>query len=583
MSLPILDPHEDPMPAPSLSGATWHLREVDEAAVAALDERLHPAAARCMVLRGMDDDGAWFAPSLDHLHDPYAMCNMEAAVTRLRRALAEGHKLRVITDYDVDGTTSSLILQATLRLCARDVQLDYHIPNRFDEGYGFSVIAARKAVEDGVDLIITADIGVRDHAAVEIANAGGVDVLICDHHLPAGESVPSGAIVLCPPQDTCDYPNPHLAACGVALKLAQAMLADHPKYEAVLGSLLKLAAIGTVADMVPLATLENRAIVTLGLRSLNRGPHHAGLAALLEAADVELGQIDEQSIGFRIGPRINAAGRIANATHVVDLLNCRDLERARAMAKELDQLNQERRRLQNELVDRALEQVPDPVPDFVVVAGNEAEGWHRGVVGIVAARLKEQLHRPVAVAAISGDRATASVRSVPGVHAVKALSSAEDLLVKFGGHPAAAGFTVPTDKLDELRARLATYVSEHTDDDDLVPEFEVDASLHADDLDGRLQAQLARMRPFGMGNPEPLLMVRGVRLFDLGEMGKKRDHLRGKLGGTRQRVRFLWWRAAEHRAALESGPVDLVGQLRESTYNGRHLEFVASDARPYTG
>lgn len=566
----------------SVLGARWSLKQVDADALSAMPGHLHPAAARCLILRGMDDAGGWFSPSLEHFHDPFAMRNMEAAVARLHQALRDDDHIRVITDYDVDGTTSSLILQATLRIAGKHPKLDYHIPDRFHEGYGFSVIAARKAAEDGVKLIVTADIGVRDHAAVAEARNAGIDVLICDHHLPAGASVPEDAIVLCPPQADCDYPNPYLAACGVTLKLAQAMLSEHNRYEDILRSLLKLSSIGTVADLVPLATLENRAIVSLGLRSLNQGPHHAGLQALIEASDLKSG-IDETSLGFRIGPRINAAGRIAKATHVVELLNCRDPIRAKELAKELDDLNVERRRIQNELVEHALAMVSDPPDDFVVVNGPEEEGWHRGVVGIVAARLKEELHRPVAVAATRGEFTVGSVRSIPTVHAVRALESAEDLLERFGGHPMAAGFTVRTERVDELRERLCAWVQNNTDTADLIAVREIDAALSADELDFQLHAQLARMAPFGQGNPEPELMLQGVRCTHVKPMGKTQNHLSARLAGTRQEVRLVWWRAAEHQETLDSGPVDLVGNFRQSEWRGQHrLEFFVNDARVST-
>ena len=270
------------------------------------------------------EDPTWFSPTLDDLHDPYLMHGMREVVHRLKAALASNQRIRIITDYDVDGTTSSLVLQATLRILNPTVSLDYHIPNRFVEGYGFSTIAAQKAVDDGIDLIITADIGIRDQAAVDIARGGGVDVFILDHHLPDGADVPQGALVLCPPQNACTYPNPGLCACGVSLKLAHALLAHHPKFNAIFQSMLKLAAIGTVADMVPLNTRENRAIVILGLEALNNGTHNAGLEALLDLSKTKRGDIDEGTIGYQIGPRINAAGRMADANIVVELLNTRN-------------------------------------------------------------------------------------------------------------------------------------------------------------------------------------------------------------------------------------------------------------------
>ncbi len=565
----------------SLRGALWHLRDVDDQALStARAHGLSEAAARCMALRNLQDEAAWLAPSLDHLHDPMAMANMGAAIERLERAVTEGQRLRVITDYDVDGTTSSLILQAALRLRGPTLQIDHHIPDRFTEGYGFSVASAQKAAADGIDLIITADIGVRDHASVTAAREGGVDVLICDHHLPDGASVPPNALVLCPPQIDCHYPNPHLAACGVSLKVAQALLAQHPKRDLILRSMLKLAAIGTVADMVPLTTLENRAIVSLGLDALNQDRHTPGLSALLDVAGLEQGSIGVEDIAFRIGPRINAAGRITKATHVVDLLTCRDPGRAAELAAELDALNQQRRQLQQDLVETALAQVTDPPDDFVLVAGPETDGWHKGVVGIVAARLKEVTNRPVAVVAIRGDRATASVRSVSSVHAVRALESASDLLVKFGGHPAAAGFTIATDNLEALRERLCAYVASTRSDEDLTPVVEIDTELDAAALELSLHAELAHLGPFGQGNPEPLVLLRDLELVDVREMGRQGNHVHGKIKRAGRWLRFLWWRGGEHAELLRTQRVDLVGKLQVDHWQGnKRLQLLVEDAR----
>jgi single-stranded-DNA-specific exonuclease len=564
---------------PSLTGARWSLLPLDPALPLRTD--VPPAVARLLALRGIDLDGGWLAPSRAHLHDPFAMANMDAAVERLRRAARDGERLRILTDYDVDGTTSSLILQAALQVAAPGLVVDYHIPDRFTEGYGFSELAARRAAEDGVGLLVTADVGVRDHAAVEAARAGGVDVLVCDHHLPPGADVPRGAIVLCPPQASCSYPNRALAACGVSTKLAEALLADHPRHDAVLGSLIKLAAIGTIADMVSVATPENRALVALGLDALNHGRHGPGLQALLDVAGAKAGAIDEQTLGWQLAPRINAAGRLARATHVVELLTERDPSRAAALARQLDELNKERREVQAALVDRVLARIGDPPDPFVVVAGPEAEGFHRGVVGIVAARVRELVHRPVAIVSVIGDLAVGSVRSGPRVHAVRALDAVADLLVKYGGHPGAAGFTCRAADLDRVRERLGAHVLAHADDDTLVEEHVIDAEVGPDELDDELYGALRRLAPFGVGHPEPKLLLRGVRLVDVRTMGADGTHVKGRLAREGSPLEVVGWRWAEHAAALRDRPVDLVATLQASTWLGRRrLQLVLVDARP---
>jgi single-stranded-DNA-specific exonuclease len=568
---------------PSMTGALWERTTVtDEALSNAREQGLSEVVSRCVASRWAPEDVSrtvFEPPSLDHLHDPHAMHNMAPALDRLKKATHDGEPIRIITDYDVDGTTSSLILQAGLSLSAPGHTLDYHIPNRLTEGYGFSVQAAEQAAAAGIKLIVTADIGVRDHAAVQRARELGVDVLICDHHLPAGESVPSDAIVLCPPQIDCDYPNPYLAACGVSLKVAQALLEGRPNADAITKSLLKLAAVGTVADMVPLTSLENRAIVTLGLAELNRGPHSAGLSALLNIAGLSE-HIAASDLGFRIGPRINAAGRMADASLIVRLLSCRDPEQAKVLAEQVEQHNRDRRELQDALIKRASEQLGTDAGSFVVVAGHENDGWHRGVVGIVAAKMKDQSHRSAAVISIHGEHAVGSIRAARGVHAVKALESAEDLLIRFGGHPAAAGFTVPTKNIDALRERLCAYVDANASES-LVARRTYDADVDAGELVDRLHSELESLGPFGQGNPSPRLVVRNVQAQRVSLLGAAQKMVKFRIPRPgRDGLDAIWWDQAEHVPALNGGTVDILGNLSENIYRGRRsLQMRVSDVR----
>lgn len=572
-SSPLHDPSER-----SLAGARWVWRPVEEARLqAARHADLPEPLTRVLACRDLPDAAQVLSPSLDHLHDPGSMHGMAHALDRLRLAHRRGERVRVVTDYDVDGTTSSLILQAALQRVAPDIVLDYHIPDRFTEGYGFSSHAAEAAARDGVSLIVTADIGVRDHQAVRAARASDIDVLICDHHLPDGADTPRDAIALCPPQRECAYPNPHLAACGVSLKLAEALLEGDPQRDAFTRSLLKLAAIGTVADLVPLTTLENRAIVRHGLAQLNQGPHSPGLQALLDASGASPGQIDAQTIGFRIGPRINAAGRMAQATHVVELLTCRDPGRAQQLAGALDGFNKDRQAVQERLVDMVLERIGDDPAPFVVVGGEEAQGWHRGVVGIVAARVRDTLHRPVAVAAIAAGQAVGSVRSVPGVHAVHALDTASDLLVRYGGHPVAAGFSTRADDLEALQARLSDYVRSAHKDQEPTATREVDAPLSLDDLRPALWGAHAQLEPFGQANPRPLFHLPAIALHHLQAFGRDRKHLRCRLSDGTE---VIGWSLAEWIPHLADQPRDLLVHLDTNHYRGRtSLRLQLVDAR----
>jgi single-stranded-DNA-specific exonuclease len=561
----------------SLTSQRWTVQTADPVRVDRLvaEHGLQSTLARCLSLRVSADGAAdWLSPSITHLHDPMLMSGMPTALERIRHAIAEQQRVRIVTDYDVDGTTSSLILQSTLRLLGAKTTVDHHIPDRQDEGYGFSVRAAQAAIDDGVQLIITADIGVRDHAAVDTATRGGVDVIICDHHLPAGADVPEQALaVLCPPQAACDYPNPALAACGVSLKLAQALLADHPRQDAILRSMLKVAAIGTVADVVDLSTAENRAIVHLGVEQLRQGPHSPGLQALLDVSDVG-DHLSSEDLGFRLGPRINAAGRLAQADAVLTLFGCRDTAQAQAQAKALDQLNRDRQDIQRKLVAESLARLADPPPDFAVLWGSEAEGWHRGVVGIVAAKVRDHIHRPAAIIAVSGEDARGSVRAPAGVHAVQALDSVADLLSAHGGHPAAAGFSTQAAHLPELARRLDEYVRTHSSDEQLVPELRIDAVCELGDLSADLAQDLARLAPFGKGNPAPLLLLNQVQVGQIRSMGER--HLRMGFGP----IEAVWWSGAGHRDILDQ-PCDFVGTLGFNHWRGRRtVRFTIKDVRP---
>ena len=556
----------------SRGGRRWILREADPARVAALASRLgvHPAAARVFAARGVDE--AFFRAGPGDLLDPNQILGLDRAVARLEQARTRGESIRLVTDYDVDGTTSCLILHAALDRLG-GARISYHIPDRFKEGYGLSRLAVERAAADGVQLLVTADIGVRDHASVSLAKSLGLDVIVCDHHLPAGESVPMDAVaVICPPQPGCPYPNKALAACGVSFKLATALLANDPRRDELLDSMLKLAAIGTVADVVDLATPENRAIVTLGLRAQNRGPHGAGLAALLSVSGAVVGEITAETLGWRIGPRINAAGRIDDAGAVVRLLREREPAAALSQAARLDELNRERQDLQERLVDLVLTRVPEPLPAFVVVSGTEEEGFHKGVVGIVAAKVRERVNRPVAVVSVMGETATGSVRSVPHVHATRALDSVAAMLHRHGGHAAAAGFTVSTSRLEELTTALCHFVAAHGGDDALIAEEWVDAVVNPDEVDARLIHDLVRLEPTGKGNESARLVVRGTPT----EVATMKDrHVRFRLG----RLRCVWWNGADRIDWLQ-GATEVLGKASLNVYNGRaDPQFIVDDLR----
>jgi single-stranded-DNA-specific exonuclease len=361
----------------------------------------------------------------------------------------------------------------------------------------------------------------------------------------------------------------------VSLKLAQALLESHPSRDEVVRSLMKLAAIGTVADVVDLSTPENRAIVTIGLEALSRGPNSPGLDALLSIAGCMGRTITAGDCGFRLGPRINAAGRIEHAKLAVDLLLERDPTQAARLAHDVEALNQARKQLQETLVRRVLDDLPDPIPAFPLFGGSVQDGWHKGLSGIVASKIKEALHRPVGVFAVGPDGfATASVRSIPAIHAVHALQSAEGLLERFGGHPFAAGFTARDNQISALQEQLSTFASTRAAGLGQAPDRTYDVTTPIDSLDLALAHTLERLGPFGKGNPAPLLRVPGVRSSGLRTLNNR--HLRFEL---RPGVSAIWWRAAEHRAALADGQLDLIGRLEINHWRGKtSAQLVVEDA-----
>lgn len=565
----------------SLPAENWTLKTANSEALVSLQDSLECSKelANCLVGRGLNTPERakrFLEPSSEDFLDPQNVLNMDKAVQRLQTAIALGEQIRVVTDYDVDGTTSSLILQSTLKILGgKDVT--YHIPDRMKEGYGFSVIAAEKAAADGINLIVTADIGVKDHAAVEKAAELGVDVLICDHHLPAGAAVPEHAIVLCPPQAGCAYPNKALAACGVSWKLACAMLETHPKKERILSSMLKLVAIGTVADVVDLACPENRAIVTLGLESLNQGPHTPGLNALLEVSGLQPGSISSGDLGFRVGPRINAAGRLASATLVVELLTQRDPAKAKESAQLLDEMNTERRRIQDRILKEAIAKVPNESPPLVVVSGKESDGWHRGVTGIVAGRLRDHFGCPALVVTITDSGCVGSMRSTPEVHAVNLLGQAEDLLQRFGGHPAAAGFSLEHENLVSFEERLSNSITAQFEGIVTRPEVEVDLKLSAQDLTLDLVKDLEVLEPHGKGNERPTVWLGPIRLSGLKTLKDK--HIKAGLRVGNDWVDLIWWNAADLIAEIQAmQQVEILGRVEINRWRDREKVQIIVEA-----
>src|SRR5882724_2694647 len=436
----------------------WIVRGHDTQRVASLARVLavSPTVAALLISRGCGDEQAarsFLKPSYDQLHDPYLMLGMSEAVPRLLRAIDAAEPILVYGDYDVDGTTGTAVLLRALNLLG--ARTGFHVPHRFTEGYGIQQPALEKAWAEGYKLVISVDCGIRAHEPLYWARDNGLDVIITDHHLPdEGEGVPPAFAVLNPNQEGCTYPDKNLAGVGVAFKLVHALFREYGR-ESQAPGFLKMVAIGTVADVAKLVG-ENRAIVALGLSDLPRARNH-GLRALIDIAGCgEDGEMTAYDLGFRIGPRINAAGRMDAARAVVELFDAKEKEEARRLAEHLDTRNRERMEAQREIFNRAVTEFEGGVDresqtHAAVIAG---DGWHRGVIGLAASKIAERLNRPCVVISLDGEIGHGSARSIEAYHLYDGLESCRDLLEKFGGHSHAAGLSIKRDRIAEFRRRL---------------------------------------------------------------------------------------------------------------------------------
>jgi single-stranded-DNA-specific exonuclease len=497
----------------------WSFSKPDAAQVEALsaEANVSPIVARLLVLRGITaaNAAAFLSPSLDHLLSPYLMRGMTAAVERLSAAIANKEGILIYGDYDVDGTTAVVILKTAIELCGGAA--DFHVPHRIKEGYGIKDDVIERAAAGGIKVVISVDTGIRAFQAAETARRVGIDLIVTDHHLPeAHEGVPNAWAVLNPNQQGCDYPCKELCGAGVAFKIVQALFAkfkDTVDQAKLIPSFLKMVAIATIADAVPLVG-ENRTIARLGLEGLRR-PVNGGLKALMEVSGLTGERaISAGDVGFRLGPRINAAGRMDVARDVIELFTCKDQARCKDIAEKLNQLNLERQAEEQRIVaeiDEQLAAEPDLTGKFCMVF--DGDGWHRGVVGIVASRVVEKTGRPALVIAKEAEEAHGSGRSISAFHLLNALESCHDLFTRFGGHAHAVGFAMPSKDVPALKQRLNAYAQAMLAPEDLLPELTIDAEIPLSSVTPELLNSLGRLEPFGHGNREPVFSSCGVSLL----------------------------------------------------------------------
>jgi len=534
----------------------WTLKTADESLVSRLvsEAKIDPLVARLLVVRGVrthDEAARFLHPTLDHLHSPYLMLGMKTAVERLRAAIERKEKVLIYGDYDVDGTTAVVILKAAIELCGGVA--DFHVPHRIREGYGMKDEVIERAAAEGVRLIISVDTGIRAFAAAETASRVGVDLIVTDHHLPeVGQGVPGALAVLNPNQPGCGYPCKELCGAGVAFKIVQALLEESGRAR-LLPSFLKMVGIATVADSVDLIG-ENRVIVRLGLDGL-RHCVNPGLKALMAVSALDSGQaINSGDVAFRLAPRINAAGRMDVAQDVVELFSTRDESRARELAEHLDRLNADRQAEEQRIMAEIYERLDGDAAlreRYCMVI--DGEGWHRGVVGICATRVVERTGRPALVVARDGEEAHGSGRSIEAFHLLNALESCAGLFTRVGGHAHAAGFALPSQRLPELCEALDRYARARLTPADFVQTLAVDAELALQQITPQFHAAIEQLRPFGMGNPEPVFAARGMRL-GLPPKVLKEKHLRlrvvSETSGSNGRAQFqafdaMGWRMFE--------------------------------------
>lgn len=562
--------------------AKWNFQnDVRHLAEAFAEElNISPLLAKLLVVRGIPDvceAEQFLFGGHEQFHDPFLLNGMKEAVERIRRALSAGEKIRIYGDYDADGVSSTSLMIYLLRTLGAD--FDYYIPHRVHEGYGLNVSALDHARESGVSLLITVDNGISAVKEVEYAQSLKIDVIVTDHHEPP-EWLPDAYAVINPKKPGCGYPFKHLAGAGVAFKLAHALLGRLPE------ELLEIAAIGTVADLMPLNG-ENRIMVKLGLERM-RNSGNKGIRALCDVSNVDIGLLNASHIGYALAPRINAGGRLEHAGQAVQLLTADSEQEAEDLAVHLDLLNRERQRIADEMTKEAFRQIKDDgyADRKVLVAAKE--GWNVGIVGIVASKVLEEYYRPTLVLSIDPDTGTAkgSARSIPGFDIRQALSECEELLDHYGGHQAAAGMTLSAENIPHLANRLNRLAEEWLSEEDFVRILTADLECGLEDVNLETIGQISLLEPFGMGNPSPRFVIKELKVNELRTLGKDRKHLKMTLhspdgnhsGAAKEAVGFGFGGLSE--LISSSSNIDILGELSINEWNGiRKPQIIVQDMR----
>ena len=559
----------------------WNIIAADPARVQSLQAalKIHPILCELLVQRGITDFDAaknFFRPNLGHLHDPWLMKDMRKAVDRIDIAIKSNQKILVYGDYDVDGTTSVATLFQFLRQLTEN--LDYYIPHRYKEGYGVSKIGIDFAKENGFDLIISVDCGIKSTELIAYAKELGMDFIICDHHLP-DDILPPAVAILNAKQKDCNYPYKELCGCGVAFKLITALAQTYQLPEESYLQYLDLVATAIAADIVPI-TDENRTMAFFGVQKVNENPS-PGLKALMELAK-QSGPMRITNLVFAVAPRINAAGRMDDAKKAVQLFIEKDYNKALEIGALLQQDNLDRREADTTITEEALEQIEqDPLHHTKKSSVVFQAHWHKGVVGIVASRLIEKHYKPTVVLTQSGDLITGSARSVNGFNLYEALHACRAHLIGYGGHFAAAGMTMAVDALEDFKIAFEAAVAERITEAQLTPEISINASLPLDDISMQFFQIISQMEPFGPDNMRPVFIAKGV--YDTGYTKlAKEQHISFNVTQGKTNVRGIGYNMPEHMKLVKSGkPFDIVFYLQINEWQGNQsVQMQVIDIKP---
>ena len=562
---------------------TYTEEEVRSQEVLVKELNLNPVISRLLVQRGITSpDGVkkFYKPSLNDLHDPFLMLDMHSAVKRLNKALGNNEKILIYGDYDVDGTSAVSLVYRFLR--PYSTMLDYYIPDRYDEGYGISYKGINYAEEKGITLIIALDCGIKAIDKVKYAKEKGIDFIICDHHMP-DDQLPDALAVLDAKRTDSIYPYEHLSGCGVGYKFMQAFAMSNDIPFSTLECLLELTAISIASDIVPI-TGENRILAYYGLKQLNHNPS-VGIKGIIKTSGLTGKEITTSDIVFKIGPRINASGRMMNGREAVDLLLARDEKSANEKSVNIDQYNDERREMDRRITEEAnaiINEFKDIDDHKGIVVYNP--DWHKGVIGIVASRLTEKYYRPAVVLTKSSELITGSARSIGGFDMYKAIESCRDLLENFGGHTYAAGLSLREENLKEFIDRFMKIASEEVTPEQMVPQIDIDAVIQLKEINNALMNDLKKMNPFGPDNEKPVFC--SYRVYDFGTskvVGKEGAHLKLELidDSSKTPVHAIAFGMSEHaKYILNRDPVDICYTIEENVYNGiTSIQLMIKDIR----